>query len=172
MGIPNSFPDKEMLINEMEQQDLELKEAEKLKADAINHEEAMRVKAKVIVQEEDENAARGGLTDEDLLQAEQLIDPEGAEAIVASHISKKGYWSQIKKACMLADIVIQVLDARDPEGSRSDQLHELCLQEGKKIVYIINKTDLVPEDNLKRWLKYYKAKDLMCLPYRGNLFVK
>jgi len=65
-----------------------------------------------------------------------------------------------------------VLDARDPEGTRSEQLHELCQEEGKKIIYIINKTDLVPADNLKAWLKHYKSQDLLCLPFRGNLYLK
>jgi nuclear GTP-binding protein len=49
------------------------------------------------------------------------------------------------------------LDARDPEGSRSDQIDELAVEKGKKLIYIINKIDLVPESNLKEWLKYYKA---------------
>jgi len=38
--------------------------------------------------------------------AEELIDPEGAGDIVAAQISKKGYWSQIKKACLISDIVV------------------------------------------------------------------
>jgi len=33
-------------------------------------------------------------------------------------ISKKGFWSKTKKAIQEANIVIEVLDARDPEGSR------------------------------------------------------
>jgi len=58
------------------------------------------------VQQPDPNAKYGGLTEEDLKEAELLIDPEGVQDIAAAQISKKGYWSQIKKACLMSDVVI------------------------------------------------------------------
>lgn len=90
---------------------------------------------------------------------------------MTSQISKKGHQREILKACDQADIIIQILDARDPEGSRSDQIDELAAEKGKKLIYVINKIDLIPEANLKEWLKYYKSQKLLCLPFRGNLFI-
>lgn len=90
---------------------------------------------------------------------------------MTSQISKKGHQREIFKACDQADIIVQILDARDPEGSRSDHIDELAAEKGKKLIYIMNKIDLIPEANLKEWLKYYKAQKLLCLPFRGNLFL-
>ena len=40
-----------------------------------------------------------------------------------------------------------VLDARDPDGTRCDEIEKYITENGKKIIYVINKIDLVPEDN-------------------------
>jgi len=58
------------------------------------------------VQPVDPNEKYGGLTEEELKEAEELIDPEGMGDIAAAQISKKGYWSQIKKACLMSDVVV------------------------------------------------------------------
>jgi len=60
------------------------------------------------------------------------------------------------------------LDARDPEGSRSELIDQIVAAGGKKIVYLINKVDLIPNDNLQEWVKFYKAEKLMCVPFSGN----
>lgn len=105
MSIPNSFPDKEALINELEAKEISLKEAQKEKQQQ-SFAMAQRIKAPVQQQPVPENEKYGGLTEEEIKEAEELIDPEGVADMAAGQISKKGYWSQIKRACMLADVVI------------------------------------------------------------------
>jgi len=48
------------------------------------------------MREEAEEDKYGGLTKEELVEAERLIDPESA--IQAANISKKSYWNTVKKA--------------------------------------------------------------------------
>lgn len=57
-----------------------------------------------------------------------------------------------------SDIIIEVLDARDPLGCRCPQVEETVLTSGKnkKIILLLNKIDLIPRDNLDRWLKYLR----------------
>jgi nuclear GTP-binding protein len=43
--------------------------------------------------------------------------------------------------------VIEVLDARDPEGSRSKEHEKMIVEAGKKLVLLLNKSDLVSADN-------------------------
>lgn len=84
-----------------------------------------------------------------------IIDPEGAQAIRVSTISKKGQWREVKKVVDLSDIIIQVLDARDPESGRCADIEEQVKENGKKIIFILNKVDLVP--NAEEWAKYFKG---------------
>ena len=75
--IPNSFPNKEMLINEMEAEFTALQEAQKAKREqgTVTFEE--KVAGQVFKQEEDDKAKYAGMTKEEFEEAERLIDPEG-----------------------------------------------------------------------------------------------
>jgi nuclear GTP-binding protein len=53
-----------------------------------------------------ENEATGGLTEEQLQEAEEIIDPEGAQAIRVASISKKGQWREVKKVVDLSDVIL------------------------------------------------------------------
>ena len=102
-----------------------------------------------------ENEATGGLTEEQLQEAEEIIDPEGAQAIRVASISKKGQWREVKKVVDLSDVILQVIDARDPISGRCQDIEEVVKANNKKIVFILNKTDLVP--NASEWVNYFKA---------------
>jgi len=60
------------------------------------------------------------------------------------------------------------LDARDPEGTRVQEIEEKVLTDGKKIIYLLNKKDLVPEENITAWLKWFKAQKMLCIPFKAN----
>jgi nuclear GTP-binding protein len=47
--------------------------------------------------------------------------------------------------------VIQVLDARDPEGCRSKEIEDEAVKAGKKVLLLVNKIDLVPPQNARLW---------------------
>ncbi|CAF0819025.1 unnamed protein product [Didymodactylos carnosus] len=72
--------------------------------------------------------------------------------------SRKIFYKEFKKVVDASDIVIQVLDARDPLGSRCRQVEEgvLTSGKGKKLILLLNKIDLIPRDNLDKWLKYLR----------------
>jgi nuclear GTP-binding protein len=53
-----------------------------------------------------------------------------------------------------ADVVIEVLDARDPASCRSNELEKEILAAGKKLVLLLNKIDLVPRHAVEAWKKY------------------
>ena len=58
-------------------------------------------------------------------------------------------WRDVKKACDQAQIIIMVLDARDPSGTKIPEIEEYAQKNGKKLVYLLNKSDLAP--NSKEW---------------------
>ena len=57
----------------------------------------------------------------------------------------------------MSDVLIQVLDARDPEGGRSMEIESIAKENGKKIIFVLNKIDLISEENAEEWLQYYKG---------------
>ncbi|CAF1024329.1 unnamed protein product [Rotaria sordida] len=72
--------------------------------------------------------------------------------------SRKTFYREFKKVIDASDIIIEVLDARDPLGCRCSQVEEIVLTSGKnkKLILLLNKIDLIPRDNLDKWLKYLR----------------
>ncbi len=63
-------------------------------------------------------------------------------------------WRVVKEAIDEADLVVEVVDARDPIGTRNKKLEKLVQEEGKPLLVVMNKADLVPKD----WPDEYKRK--------------
>eukprot|EP00090_Calanus_glacialis_P013526 TRINITY_DN221_c0_g1_i1.p1 TRINITY_DN221_c0_g1~~TRINITY_DN221_c0_g1_i1.p1 ORF type:complete len:579 (+),score=245.08 TRINITY_DN221_c0_g1_i1:55-1791(+) len=71
--------------------------------------------------------------------------------------SAKAYYREFKKVVDAADVVLEVLDARDPLGSRCREVEQaVVLGGGKRLVMVLNKADLVPRENLQAWVKYLR----------------
>ena len=56
----------------------------------------------------------------------------------------------------MADVIVQVLDARDPIGCREPSVEQLVTSQGKRLILLLNKIDLVPKENALAWVKYLK----------------
>lgn len=72
---------------------------------------------------------------------------------------RKHYVRTLHKVIDESDIVILVLDARDPEGCRSRLVEEEVRRresEGKKLIFVLNKIDLIPRGNAQEWLRYLR----------------
>lgn len=72
--------------------------------------------------------------------------------------SRKAYCREFKKVIEAADVILEVLDARDPLGCRCPQVEQAVVQSGtnKKIVLVLNKIDLVSKDIVEKWIKYLR----------------
>jgi nuclear GTP-binding protein len=72
---------------------------------------------------------------------------------------RKHYVRTLHKVIDESDIVILVLDARDPEGCRSRLVEEEVRRresEGKRLVFVLNKIDLIPRANAQEWLQHLR----------------
>ncbi|XP_020828505.1 guanine nucleotide-binding protein-like 3-like protein [Phascolarctos cinereus] len=72
--------------------------------------------------------------------------------------SRKAYYREFRKVVDAADVVLEVLDARDPQSCRCPQVEQAVLQAGgsKKLVLVLNKIDLVPKELVLKWLAYLR----------------
>jgi len=68
------------------------------------------------------------------------------------------YWIEIKKVIKKADIVLEVVDARDPLSTRSRKIENLAKRLGKKLIIVINKADLVPKEVLDKWKRLFERE--------------
>eukprot|EP01121_Diplochlamys_sp_Union-15-3_P012206 TRINITY_DN362_c0_g1_i1.p1 TRINITY_DN362_c0_g1~~TRINITY_DN362_c0_g1_i1.p1 ORF type:complete len:664 (+),score=137.96 TRINITY_DN362_c0_g1_i1:141-1994(+) len=73
-------------------------------------------------------------------------------------LSRRAYYREFKKVVEAADVILEVLDARDPLGSRCPSVEKEILRKdpNKKIVLLLNKIDLVPKHNVEAWLKHLR----------------
>eukprot|EP01027_Heterolobosea_sp_BB2_P017167 GEZU01024350.1.p1 GENE.GEZU01024350.1~~GEZU01024350.1.p1 ORF type:complete len:362 (+),score=108.05 GEZU01024350.1:183-1268(+) len=64
-------------------------------------------------------------------------------------------WSELYKVIDSSDVLIQVLDARNPMGTRSPQIEKFLRTEKKHkhLVFVLNKCDLIPTWATARWVK-------------------
>ncbi|MCQ4342953.1 MAG: GTPase [Sulfolobaceae archaeon] len=61
------------------------------------------------------------------------------------------------RAIARADLVVEVLDSREPDLTRSRYVEGKVVKMGKKLLIAINKGDLVPLDVLKGWKNYFES---------------
>merc|ERR550534_1478335 len=66
----------------------------------------------------------------------------------------KRIWNELYKVIDSSDVVIQVLDARDPLVTRSTMIEEYLRKEKthKHLIFVLNKVDLVPTWVTQRWV--------------------
>lgn len=69
--------------------------------------------------------------------------------------TSKRIWGELYKVLDSSDVIVQVLDARDPIGTRSKQVEEHLRANArhKHLIFVLNKCDLVPTWATARWVK-------------------
>lgn len=66
------------------------------------------------------------------------------------------FWKHVNQVLSQADLILEVLDARFIEESRNPEIEAKIRQQGKQIIYVINKCDLVEVEKLKETIKGMK----------------
>ncbi|KAK9837795.1 hypothetical protein WJX74_005209 [Apatococcus lobatus] len=91
-----------------------------------------------------------------------LEDPE--PTLLREQIFQKGQskriWGELYKVVDSSDVVVQVLDARDPLGTRCKHLEHHLKKNArhKHLLLLLNKCDLVPAWVTKRWLGHLSSQ--------------
>ncbi|XP_030828233.1 guanine nucleotide-binding protein-like NSN1 isoform X1 [Strongylocentrotus purpuratus] len=152
LGIPNLAPFKEAILREAEDRKYKAEEMRK-KQKEVRHKEFLKNRKLSHLQKDAER--RQKLFEK---KSEGGKTKEGGAAAQDVESSRKAYYKEFKKVLEASDVVIEVLDARDPIGSRCIALEKAVLASGtnKKLVLLLNKVDLVPREITEKWLKHLR----------------
>ncbi|PMD51359.1 NGP1NT-domain-containing protein [Hyaloscypha bicolor E] len=91
------------------------------------------------------------------------------EAIFNKGQSKR-IWNELYKVIDSSDVVIHVLDARDPLGTRCRSVEKYIREEAphKHLIFVLNKCDLVPTGVAASWVRYL-SKDYPTLAFHASI---
>ncbi|KAH6604745.1 nuclear gtp-binding [Trichoderma cornu-damae] len=214
-GIPNLFPYKEKMLEEIEQ-----KRAKK--AEEAQRRKELAKAAKTGAEEKGEDAMDEAEADEDQMEEDGEMDEDvddsnpmaallasaraaaakydkslaasdddmddddddddddeesdgdasdhGAHVSIGQASSRKTFDKVFRQVVEEADVVLYVLDARDPEGTRSREVERSVVAAasgGKRLILILNKVDLIPPKVLREWLVYLR-RYFPTLPVRAS----
>lgn len=113
------------------------------------------------------------LADSDGMEDDDSDDSDNGgmnEISVGQASSRKTYDKVFKQVVEQADVVLYVLDARDPEGTRSREVERSIMaaaSNGKRLILVLNKVDLIPPKVLRDWLVYLR-RYFPTLPLRAS----
>ncbi|KAH9894117.1 hypothetical protein C8Q73DRAFT_826613 [Cubamyces lactineus] len=159
-GIPNAFPYKDQILAEVAEQrrqaaeEKQRRKEEKKAAQAAQAGEgsdasgdegdvsafdgvrALNVSARPGPVEESEDEAMDEAEEEVEEDAPMLVNPD---------------LPNLKAVLDAADVVVEVLDARDPLAARSTHIEEIAREGGKRVLLVLNKVDACPKEAVEAW---------------------
>lgn len=66
---------------------------------------------------------------------------------------RKSFPEIVKEVIKKADIILEVLDARFIEDTRNFEIEEIIKRQGKKLIYVLNKADLIETSQAKEYME-------------------
>ena len=152
LGVPNLWPFKDELLRKIEAH----KEEEEL---AVLREKEQRVaQARQVLTDMGESQAAASLPAVEEPLSRTIYLDETEDKSVSKDMSKKQFMKKFRKVIDAADVILEVVDARDPNSCRVKEAERLVKSSGgkKRLVIVMNKVDLVPHDVLDAWVRYLR----------------
>lgn len=172
IAIPNAWPHKREMLAELQQKK---DEAAKEKLDAKMRKKAgipepvATIDAPVLTYEElvarsEDRQRKFEIENSGTAALGEIISSQSDEI---AHTRKK-FYDDLVKVIQTSDVVLVVLDARDPEACRSEKIETEIRASGKRLVFLLNKIDLVPAEAVEAWLMHLR-KVAPCIPFKACL---
>ncbi|KAK3330065.1 NUC091 domain-containing protein [Apodospora peruviana] len=106
--------------------------------------------------------------------APEVEDNFGTLSIAKESIFFKGtskrIWNELYKVLDSSDVILHVLDARDPEGTRCRHVEKYLATEAphKHLIFVLNKLDLIPTKQAAAWIRLL-SKDHPTVGFRAGI---
>ncbi|KAF8094271.1 hypothetical protein N665_0367s0054 [Sinapis alba] len=149
-GIPSDWPFKEQELKALEARRARaLEEIEQKKA---ARKERAKKRKLGLVEDEDTKTEEG--------YGEGKKGDDSTRVVNVRDNSERAFYKELVKVIELSDVILEVLDARDPLGTRCTDMERMVMQAGpnKHLVLLLNKIDLVPREAAEKWLKYLREE--------------
>ncbi|OSX78619.1 hypothetical protein BU14_0105s0037 [Porphyra umbilicalis] len=176
-GIPNLFPHKAALmdaLNTRREEETAASAAARLERRAANKAAAARAAAHTPTEGLGAGASDGvgGTVPASSSAAGRSGGSGGglaAAAAAGTETSRRAFMAHFRSVVDAADVLLQVLDARDPLGTRSAEVERAVLgaTPPKRLVLILNKVDLVPRAVADTWLRVLRC-DYPTVAFRAS----
>ena len=85
--------------------------------------------------------------------------------------SRKRFWKEFQKVVKVSDVLLEVLDARDPLGCRLREVERVIDSQyagKKKFILVLNKVDLVPKEAIEKWIEYFRVEGLPVVAFSAS----
>jgi len=92
-----------------------------------------------------------------------------------TNVHKKEFPEIVKEVISSSDIILEILDARFIKETRNIELENLIKQKGKKLIYVLNKADLILEEQIKKQIeeqKLFPYVIVSCRKRRGSQILR
>ncbi|KAG8092826.1 hypothetical protein GUJ93_ZPchr0012g20709 [Zizania palustris] len=135
------------------------KEQEALHASSLRVPRRPPWNARMTVEELDENERRAFL-----VWRRNLARLEENDKLVLTPFEKNiDIWRQLWRVLERSDLLVMVVDARDPLFYRCPDLEVYAkeIDKHKRTLLLVNKADLLPLNIRKKWADYFKAHDIL-----------
>lgn len=84
---------------------------------------------------------------------------------------KPGFWNVAEEVIRRSDIVLEILDARMPELTRNHRLEGYSKKNGKPLILLINKADLVSRTAITNLKDQYQDFDYVFTTIKNNKWI-
>jgi nuclear GTP-binding protein len=107
--------------------------------------------------------------DRNLVSNQEKMTSEKKLNTTNKDLSRKAYIKILDQVIENSDVILEVLDSRDPLSCRSKELENTILSKrgDKKIILVLNKIDLIPVQNAIDWQKYL-SREFGCVLFKAN----
>jgi nuclear GTP-binding protein len=150
--IPNLYPFKRKLIEALERK----------KKNAENERKAKKLRENEEIAKLDEMTIIESMNRTVVYESQHRFggEEEKEENQLEGKQHNKKFYRELNQVLTASDIVLEVLDARDPMGCRNKELEAkiLGMPGNKKIILILNKIDLVPQQITQKWLNILRRE--------------
>jgi len=159
-GIPNEWPFKEQELKALEARRAQALQELELKKEA--RKERARKRKLGLLEDEDIANLASAASEQGSEFAQKDAEKENAPLAVAKNHdhSEKSFYKELVKVIEASDVILEVLDARDPLGTRCIDMENMVRKAdpSKRIVLLLNKIDLVPKEAVEKWLTYLREE--------------
>jgi nuclear GTP-binding protein len=141
MHIPNAFPDKQKLIEQLSDKKKNAMTKELLQDLTLKNQSKMQL---TVIKQDDKKSKITAVREFD--DEEKIVNPKEKK-------EKKQPIKEHQKIIEMSDIIIEVLDARDPISFRCEEAEKLVMnaKTDKKLIFVLSKIDLVPLPVVLAW---------------------